>query len=126
MQTLGFGHINLRCHRALLDELYRFYTDVVGLSEGPRPPFNRFGYWLYLGEHDLIHLIEASPEDDRLVDVVTTIDHIAFVCRGRAAFEAKLEALGVPYRASTVPLTRQHQLILKDPAGNTVELNFAG
>ena len=34
----------------MLDELRDFYRDVVGLTVGDRPPFRRFGYWLYSGE----------------------------------------------------------------------------
>ena len=73
-----------------------------------------------------MHLIEASPDENRATGVVTTIDHIAFRCEGSAEFEYRLQQQGMQYKVSTVPLTGQRQLILKDPAGNTVELNFAG
>jgi len=126
MGVRGFGHINLRAPRALLDQLYVFYTDVVGLTAGARPPFPRFGYWLYAGELDIVHLIEASPDENRATGVVTTIDHIAFLCEGHEVFERQLQQQNMPYRVATVPLTGQLQLILKDPAGNTVELNFPG
>ncbi|HEY7987254.1 MAG TPA: VOC family protein [Methylophilaceae bacterium] len=124
MGPTGFGHINMRAPRALLDQLYIFYTTVIGLTEGRRPPFNRFGYWLYLGKHDIVHLIEASPEEQRATHVVTTIDHIAFLCEGLAEFESKLKQLGISYDTAQVPLTGQLQLVIKDPAGNKVELNF--
>lgn len=124
MSVIGFGHINLRAQRALLDQLHLFYTEVVGLTAGPRPSFPRFGYWLYAGGQDLVHLIEASPEEQRATHIVTTIDHFAFRCEGPDQVKVQLEKLGVPYRIATVPLTGQLQLVLKDPAGNTVELNF--
>ena len=126
MGTIGFGHVNLRTQRPLLDQLHVFYTTVVGLTEGPRPPFARFGYWLYAGGQDIVHLIEASPEEQRATGITTTIDHIAFSCEGRDAFEQRLQQLGMPYRAAIVPLTGQLQLVVKDPAGNSVELNFPG
>ena len=126
MGVRGFGHINLRAPRALLDQLYVFYTDVVGLTAGPRPPFPRFGYWLYVGELDIVHLIEASPDENRATGIVTTIDHIAFLCEGHEVFERRLQQQDITYRVATVPLTGQLQLVLKDPAGNTVELNFPG
>jgi catechol 2,3-dioxygenase-like lactoylglutathione lyase family enzyme len=125
METIGLGHINLRAPRELLDQLHLFYTTVVGLREGKRPPFARFGYWLYAGDHDVVHLIEASPQESRLTNVVTTIDHFAFLCKGCAEFESRLQQLGIQYKAASIPLTGQHQLIIKDPAGNTVELNFS-
>ena len=125
-EVRAFGHVNLRAQRPLLDQLHAFYTQVVGLAEGARPPFARFGYWLYAGGQDLIHLIEASADEERMVGVRTVIDHIAFVCSGRADYEQRLQQLGIVYREATVPLTGQVQLVLQDPAGNTVELNFPG
>lgn len=122
---LGFGHVNLRTQRPLLDKLHAFYTGVVGLADGPRPPFSRFGYWLYAGGADVLHLIEASPDEQRLAGVRTTIDHLAFRCAGARDYEARLQRLGVAYRVGHVPLTGQYQLVLDDPAGNAVELNFA-
>ncbi len=124
MSILGFGHVNMRARRALLDQLYAFYTSVVGLTPGERPPFARFGYWLYAGGQDIVHLIEASPDEQRATHVITTIDHIAFRCEGAEQYQARLEQLGIPFRVASVPLTGQLQLVLKDPAGVTVELNF--
>ena len=125
MRTVGFGHINLRAPRPLLDRLLAFYTEVVGLESGPRPPFNRFGYWLYCGGRDIVHLIEASPEEHRSTDVATTIDHLAFVCEGFNGFEQRLEQAGIPFQRMTVLSTGQRQLVVRDPAGNKVELNFS-
>ncbi|CAG0978877.1 lactoylglutathione lyase [Methylophilaceae bacterium] len=125
MNTIGIGHINMRAPRAMLDRLYDFYTTVVGLKNGERPPFARFGYWLYAGDADVVHLLEASPDEERLVNVVTTIDHVAFKCEGLHAFESRLKQLGVAYKVTKIPLTGQDQLVVKDPAGNLVELNFA-
>ena len=63
MPVLGLSHFNLRASRPLLDKLKDFYVDVVGLRPGFRPPFQRFGYWLYAGDSDVLHLTE---EDVRL------------------------------------------------------------
>lgn len=125
MGTIGFGHINLRAPRPLLDELFDFYTSVVGLAEGERPPFARFGYWLYAGGQDIVHLIEASPDENRATSIITTFDHVAFLCEGPETFEALLQKRGIHYKTATIPVTGQLQLALKDPAGNTVELNFS-
>ena len=42
-----------------------FYTDIVGLSVGDRPPLNFPGYWLYCGDVPTVHLIGHRPEDLR-------------------------------------------------------------
>ena len=125
MPVLGFAHYNLRASRALLDELRDFYCDVVGLAVGQRPPFQSFGYWLYAGECDVLHLVETAPGEVRMLGNTTTFDHAAFRCTDRGAFEQKLRQHGVPFEIAHVPATDQVQLFLKDPAGNGVELNFA-
>ena len=49
MSTTGINHFNLRAPRPLLEELREFYCAVVGLAQGARPAFLRFGYFLYAG-----------------------------------------------------------------------------
>ena len=124
MQVDGFAHYNLRAPRQLLDELFSFYSEVVGLKLGERPPFTRFGYWLYVGSQDVLHLTQASSDENRSTHAVTTFDHASFNCTGRKAFEQKLVCHGVQFEVSQVPQTGRFQLFFKDPAGNGVELNF--
>ena len=125
MPLLGFSHYNLRASRAMLDTLRDFYVEVVGMQSGYRPPFQSFGYWLYIGEHAVLHLSEASPHETRPPHVVNTFDHVALSCSNLAAFEERLRKFEIRYTRDHVPLTGQEQLFFSDPAGNGVELNFA-
>jgi catechol-2,3-dioxygenase len=125
MQVASFDHYNLRAARVVLDALCAFYRDVIGLEVGPRPPFRHFGYWLYAGGRPVLHLSEAD-RDERREPGETTFSHAAFNCQDRAGYERRLAALGIDYRTAHVPLTGQVQLFFHDPAGNGVELNFAG
>jgi catechol 2,3-dioxygenase-like lactoylglutathione lyase family enzyme len=125
MPTLGFAHFNLRAARPVLEELRAFYCDVVGLRQGERPPLRSFGYWLYAGQSDVLHLSEAGPEEDRSQLGGTAFDHVAFRCSGRAEFEQRLVQRGIRYELAQVPQTGQQQLFFSDPTGNGVELNFA-
>ena len=125
MPTLGFAHFNLRAPRPVLEELREFYSQVVGLEVGERPPFRSFGYWLYAGGQDVLHLSEAGPDEDRALRGGTSFDHVAFRCSGRAEFERRLVQLGIRYELAEVPQTGAVQLFFHDPAGNGVELNFA-
>jgi catechol-2,3-dioxygenase len=124
MPVVSFSHYNLRAPRAVLEELRAFYTDVIGLTEGKRPPFASFGYWLYAGDEPLLHLSEGRPGGEPPGAGASTFDHAAFRCSGREAFERHLTARGVRYEMDRVPFSRQVQLFLTDPAGNGVELNF--
>lgn len=126
MSVLGLSHFNIRASRPLLDELKDFYVDVVGLRPGFRPPFQRYGYWLYArDDNDVLHLTEADPSERQVSGVLTTLDHVALQCAGLARYEATLSQHGVQYKVAAVPQTQQTQLFFDDPAGNGVELVFA-
>ncbi|HJR83413.1 MAG TPA: hypothetical protein VJ775_05755 [Sphingomicrobium sp.] len=125
MPVLGLSHFNLRASRPLLDDLKDFYVEVVGLRPGFRPLFQRFGYWLYAGDIDVLHLTEADASERQALGVLTTLDHVALNCAGRASYEAALSQHGVDYKVASVTQTQQVQLFFDDPAGNGVELIFA-
>ena len=51
-----------------LEATRKFYTEVMGLTVGPRPTFNFPGLWLYNGSHDsydnaVVHIIGIDPND---------------------------------------------------------------
>lgn len=126
MSVLRFAHYNLRAPRPLLDRLRDFYVQVIGLHQGQRPPFRRFGYWLYAGEEPVLHLAESATElPPEAAGADSSFAHAAFACRDVAATERRLAGLGIPFRRTQVPETGEPQIFLQDPAGNGVELIFA-
>ena len=125
MPVHRFNHFNLRAPQPLLDRLRDFYVDVLGMKEGWRPPFPFPGYWLYLEENAVLHLVEAPSDSPAPSTTPGTLDHVAFSCSGLVDFEARLRTKGLEYRKVSVPGTTQQQLFVKDPAGNGVEFNFA-
>ena len=50
---LSINHIQLVAEKDLVIQLRDFYCNVVGLTEGFRPAFERFGFWLYIGDKDV-------------------------------------------------------------------------
>lgn len=125
MAVMGLNHYNLRAPRSLMEELCKFYCEVIGLEQGYRPPFNSFGYWLYAGDKPILHLSEARSGETRSVTAPSTFDHAAFACTGFAATLEKLQHAGIVYTVDLVPNSSQKQIFLNDPAGNGIELNFA-
>ncbi|SEK67789.1 VOC family protein [Nitrosovibrio tenuis] len=125
MSAIGFNHYNLRAPRELLDELKTFYCEIVGLTQGQRPPFESFGYWLYAGDQCVLHLSQTRPDEVRHIDVATTFDHVAFTCTNRPEMEARLKHYNLPFKEGRVPSLGISQLFIKDPAGNGIELSFA-
>ena len=58
MSLIAFNHFNIRAPASLLTTVRDFYVDVIGLVEGPRPDAPVAGYWLYLGDVPVLHLME--------------------------------------------------------------------
>ena len=46
-----------------LGDTVRFYEEILGLVNGPRPPFDFPGAWLYSEGHPVLHLNDISPTD---------------------------------------------------------------
>jgi catechol 2,3-dioxygenase-like lactoylglutathione lyase family enzyme len=124
MPIHAIAHYNFRVERGLMETLREFYEQVVGLRVGPRPAFSSFGYWLYAGDADLLHLSEQEAHDRRRTGTDLTFDHVALACSGWPEFEARLSAAGLAYTLDRVPGSGRLQVFFRDPAGNGIELIF--
>ncbi len=120
---LSINHIQLVAEKDLVLKLRDFYCDVVGLSEGFRPAFERFGFWLYIGDKDVLHLITPKVGDERSLQK-SSFDHVAFKTGNYQGVLKKLESLNIYFEEKPIPGMMAHQIFLRDPAGNRVELNF--
>jgi catechol 2,3-dioxygenase-like lactoylglutathione lyase family enzyme len=122
---LSINHIQLVAEKDLVIQLRDFYCDVVGLREGFRPAFERFGFWLYIEDNDVLHLITPKEGDGRSLQK-SSFDHIAFKTTNYQGVLQKLKALNISFEEKPIPGMTAHQIFLRDPAGNRVELNFDG
>ncbi len=120
---LSINHIQLVAEKDLVIQLRDFYCDVVGLTEGFRPAFERFGFWLSIGDKDVLHLITPKEGDGRSLQK-SSFDHIPFKTANYQDVLKKLQSLGIPFEEKSIPGMTAHQIFLRDPAGNRVELNF--
>ena len=93
MTLIAFDHVNIVTSN--LASMTAWYEEMLGLSTGPRPPFDVPGSWLYLGETAVVHLVgvDRAPEG---YDGVR-MEHVAFRASGYEAFIAKLNAADVDY-----------------------------
>jgi catechol 2,3-dioxygenase-like lactoylglutathione lyase family enzyme len=131
-----------------LERSQRFYTDVIGLKAGPRPPFDFPGYWLYSGEpppdlhnpaknYGLVHLMGWNTDNPGAMDAYVgsrpdavleggtgSLDHVAFAATGREAMLERCRKHGIEFIERQVPLLGLIQVFIKDPDGVTLELNF--
>jgi len=99
-----------------------FYADLLGLTPGPRPPFDFPGAWLYAGGQPILHVIGGRSPAELTAGV---IDHMAFTANGLAATLARLRARGIVHDCRRLPGNGTWQLFFHDPNGARVELDFA-
>lgn len=125
-------HCTIRTTR--LSETRRFFEDILGLRIGPRPALSMPGFWLYIGDAPVIHLMEIGagygkdPFDQALQqeDGSGSLDHLAFRAQDLQAFLDRLAQLNIEHRRASIPEMALEQVFLKDPNGIIVELNFKG
>ena len=122
MPVAGFQHINTRSLD--VERTRDFYVRVLGLRVGDRPPFESTGYWLYLGDQPIVHLVQRKPGESAH-DGSGNLDHVAFTGVDADATRAALKAEGIPFREAIVPRDGTLQIFVLDPDGIKLELNFA-
>jgi catechol 2,3-dioxygenase-like lactoylglutathione lyase family enzyme len=115
-------HYNVSTRR--LGDTVHFYEDILGLVNGPRPPFDFPGAWLYSEGHPVLHLNDISPTDKQQPADSGVIDHIAFGSRGFEAMKQHLAQKGVSFRVNVVPNSSRRQIFLTDPNNVLIELNY--
>jgi catechol 2,3-dioxygenase-like lactoylglutathione lyase family enzyme len=111
-----------------LDVVRRFFCDIVGLTDGARPPFTFDGHWLYADDKPVIHLIKANSEHPPAKNS-SRIDHIAFRVENEIEWQAliaRLQTKNIEYRASAVPASGERQLFVMPTPGVMVEFVTAG
>jgi catechol 2,3-dioxygenase-like lactoylglutathione lyase family enzyme len=98
-----------------LDRSRRFYTQVLGLREIPRPvTFDFVVVWYDLGAQHL-HLVPRETAD------VRSPRHFALQVEDAAAAREHFAQFGVPTRETT-PIPGCDRFFVEDPDGNLVEI----
>ena len=132
------AHYSVRT--ANLEASEAFYTRVLGMEVGPRPPFGFPGRWLYYS-HDrardtqgCVHLIGAGGGDalgsylgkrvDGPSSTTGALDHIAFFASDWPQCRDRLNAFHIPFSERFVPTLSVRQVFLADPDGVMIELNY--
>jgi catechol 2,3-dioxygenase-like lactoylglutathione lyase family enzyme len=122
MPVTGINHINIRTTD--IAKSAKFYVDVFGFQfeqgAGGVTGFQR--NWLYdVSGQPIIHLrvLEAGLDSG-------PIDHVALNCKGKAEILEQLRARDIDVKVVENLQPGVTQVILKDPHGLTLELNFTG
>src|SRR5580692_10265797 len=99
MALTRLDHFTILC--ADLARSRTFYSDVLGMVDGDRPPFDFPGAWLYVGDRPVVHLV-----GDRNKDGITTtgsFDHYAFDAKDLIGMCKRLKESGVKFEERAVP-----------------------
>lgn len=116
----GMNHFTVLT--ADLNATRKFYIDILGLKEGPRPPLGFPGAWLYAGGQPVLHVIAGRPLPSPPAGV---LDHMAFSASNLPDTVAGLKSRGIKYDLRRQPDSGVWQLFCFDPSGARVELDFA-
>jgi len=100
-----------------------FYRELLGLTDGPRPPFEFPGAWLYAGGAPILHVVGGRSADELKPGV---IDHMAFSAEDLSDTLALLASRNIAHTCRRQPGSGTWQVFFFDRNGARVELDFAG
>jgi catechol 2,3-dioxygenase-like lactoylglutathione lyase family enzyme len=115
-------HFNIRTRK--LADTVRFYEEVLGLKLGDRPNFAFPGAWMYSEGKPVVHLVDISLTDEPQKPDSGVIHHVAFVSRGFAVMQQRLQSRGMAFDSRQVPGGEVWQIFVNDPNGVMIELNY--
>ena len=118
MKVTRFHHVSVNANDASLDDMVRFYQDVLGLGDKARPDIPGVpGHWHQVGDLEL-HLVGAPPHG---TPIDSTGHHYCVAVEDLDTAIAELEGRGIEYERA-VQGQGTVQIWINDPAGNTLEL----
>ncbi len=120
MALTRLDHFTINC--ADLARSRAFYSDVLGLKDGDRPPFDFPGAWLYVGDRPVVHLVGGANADG--LNETGSVDHVAFAGENVAEMRTRLTKLNVTFKEREVPGRPLRQIFVYDPDGVQIEINF--
>jgi len=142
-------HANVQTEASRFPLLAKFYTEILGLVVGPRPPFRVDGMWLYCPSVSksrfdgpaIVHLVvrpdgtlhyvdrqtqfERSEDGEKSAVPIPRMDHFAIRATGNLrGCVTHLRTHNVPYKIVVVPGLGTRQVNVRDPDGNLIEIQF--
>jgi catechol 2,3-dioxygenase-like lactoylglutathione lyase family enzyme len=119
MAIQGMNHFNVLTGD--LEATRAFYGGILGLTEGPRPPFDFPGAWFYAGGRPILHIVAGSPMP---ADPAGVLDHMAFSATDLKGTVARLKGSKIKYELRRQVGYGTWQIFCHDPSGAKVELDF--
>jgi len=118
VKVTRFHHVSVNSNGTPIGELADFYREVLGLGDKPRPEIPGVpGHWHVVGDQEL-HLVGAPPQG---TPIDSTGHHYCVAVADLDGAVAELEERGIEYQRA-VQGKGTVQIWIRDPAGNTIEL----
>lgn len=118
--------VNMLHHFTILSDdvakTARFFTEALGLEEGPAPKLDTPVIWIYCGGEPAIHIV---GKDAPGADGAARIDHMGFKATDYRAVKDRLDAFGAEQMEQHLPAVGVHQVFAKSPEGVWIELIFS-
>lgn len=113
----GIHHVQITARPSEEAACRRFYGEVLGLEEVPKPAplLKNGGAYFRFGDNELHLSIEDSPHNEG------SKRHVCFEVDDLARAEAALRGAGVEIIPDAQPIEEWERFYVRDPAGNRVE-----
>jgi catechol 2,3-dioxygenase-like lactoylglutathione lyase family enzyme len=114
---IKFHHVQITIPRGADDAARRFYCEVMGLEEIPKPDAlqGRGGFWLAVGDRQL----HVGSEDG--VDRAATKAHVAYQVKDLDEWRKRLATAGITI-VESIPIPGCDRFEARDPFGNRFEM----
>jgi len=116
-RIVGLDHVQITVPRDAEAAARRFYCELLGLAEIPKPEplLARGGLWLQAGDRQ-IHIGTEEGADRR-----ATKAHVAYQVTGLDGWRLRLAQEGIPIEEA-IPIPGCRRFEFRDPFGNRVEM----
>lgn len=130
----GFDHYTVRAKDYAVTR--RFYEETLGLHTEDRPGATIPAALVFIGGQAMVHLFQATddleaifsrlaaPDEEAANWATGRMHHIALRATGLAAMRERLSTAGVIFRERTIAAMDKHLIVLKDPDGVELEIQF--
>ena len=112
------NHVNVTVPADLEQAAKRFYAEVLGLKQIPKPEGTRqfIGAWYQLGTAQLHLSIEDDPQN------AASDRHVCYRVADVAAAAAQFRNAGIEVIPDPRPAGQPSRLFVRDPGGNLIEV----
>lgn len=113
------NHIQITVPSSAEEESKRFYRDVLGLEEVPKPGSSkgRGGAWFRHGTVQVHLSVEDSATQNR-----SSRRHICYLVASLAEAESRLRSAGVEIIPDARPIDGWKRFYVRDPGANRIEI----